>query len=296
MSVQPGKIILDLVLMFGTAALLVLSMVYPFLPGAYDGLAWALSTMAQVFGIVGLLLVPIGGLWLAYEYWRRTRVRRNLPVRGGGYSFAVVSIVAASLVVAAISIAGAASIGLSCGLLTLAVWCYTVSRLLPKMKVLKSAERQNFNFIPFYLIFVPIAVLLFQLVLAAPVTQASRDHAIAMSAEIIGDIEAYRAANGRYPMSLLATWADYSPGIVGIEQFHYAPQGDAYNLVFQQPRFLLDDFGVREFVVYNPLDEQTMISHASWILLLRPGELRGSQGWYAARAASSPHWRYFWFD
>jgi hypothetical protein len=164
------------------------------------------------------------------------------------------------------------------------------------MKLLKNAERENFNAVPLYLTIVPVVVLLFQLMFAAPITQFSRDHAIVMSAEIIHAIEEYRAANGYYPSSLLATWTDYSPDIVGIEQFHYVPQGDAYNLFFQQPRFLLDDIGVREFVAYNPLDQHTMISHASWILLLSPGELRVSQGWYAVRDAPTPHWRYFWFD
>jgi hypothetical protein len=42
-----------------------LIMAYRFLPGAYDRLAVPLSLMVQVFGLVGLLLVPVGGLWLA---------------------------------------------------------------------------------------------------------------------------------------------------------------------------------------------------------------------------------------
>jgi hypothetical protein len=53
-----------LALIIGIATLLVLCMVYPFLPGGYDRLAVPLSTMAQVFGVVGLALVPGGLLWL----------------------------------------------------------------------------------------------------------------------------------------------------------------------------------------------------------------------------------------
>jgi hypothetical protein len=74
------------------------------------------------------------------------------------------------------------------------------------------------------------------------------------------------------------------------------PDGQAYHLFFEQPRFLFDNIGTREFVVYNKLDERFMISHASWILLMTPQELETSQGWYAVRDAPSPHWRYFWFD
>ena len=29
---------------------------------------------------------------------------------------------------------------------------------------------------------------------------------------------------------------------------------------------------------------------------LSPEELERSQGWYAVQEASSPHWKYFWFD
>jgi len=43
-------------------------MLLPFLPGQYDSLAVPLSMMAQLFGIVGLLLVPLGVVWIAYEY------------------------------------------------------------------------------------------------------------------------------------------------------------------------------------------------------------------------------------
>lgn len=53
-----------LALIVGVSMLLALSMVYPFLHGRYDRLALPLSTMTQVFGVVGLALVPGGVLWL----------------------------------------------------------------------------------------------------------------------------------------------------------------------------------------------------------------------------------------
>jgi hypothetical protein len=43
--------------------------------------------------------------------------------------------------------------------------------------------------------------------------------------------------------------AHYSPSVVGIDKFHYASNDDAYNLFSEQPRFLLDNLGTREFVV-----------------------------------------------
>ena len=61
--------------------------------------------------------------------------------------------------------------------------------------------------------------------------------------ELLGDIEAYHAASGRYPSSFLALHKDYKPSVVDIKQFHYAPNGQAYNLFFEQPTFATD-FGV----------------------------------------------------
>jgi hypothetical protein len=39
----------------------------PFFPGGYDPLSRPLSGMAWVLGRVGLLLVPVGGLWLWFS-------------------------------------------------------------------------------------------------------------------------------------------------------------------------------------------------------------------------------------
>jgi hypothetical protein len=161
---------------------------------------------------------------------------------------------------------------------------------------MKKAEIESINPTPFYLIFLPVILLLFQLVLAVPITELSRNYAIAQSAEFIDDIEAYHNEYGHYPVSLQAMWKDYYPDVVGVEKYHYSSYGESYNLYFEQPRFLLDNLGTREWVVYNPDDDQRMYSHTAWFLLLSPEELERSQGWYAVHDAATPHWKYFWFD
>jgi len=141
-----------------------------------------------------------------------------------------------------------------------------------------------------------LAVLIFQIAAAAPLTAASRARAIASSAEMIANIEAYREAQGRYPNSLLGVWKDYYPRVVGVERYYYRPERDAYNLYFEQPRFLLDNIGTREFVVYNPRDEHFMVSHPSCMLRLTPAQFASYGGWYEVHDAETDHWRYFWFD
>lgn len=279
----------------GLIILFVLCTFYPFLPGEYDRLAVPLSVMAQAFGMVGLLLVPVGILWLAYELRKRERRKRNLPTTARGYYFALATMVATSIVALLVSFGAFMSISLPLGFLTLALWSYIVVRVTPRLKLLKKAEAEDFNPAPLYLVLVPCIVLIFQISLASTATEFSRNRAIAQSAELIGDIEEYRAAHGSYPSFLQAVNKDYHPSVVGIEQFHYAPNGDAYNLFFERPAFLLD-FGVREFVVYNSRDEHIMISHTAWILAGPAEELEARQGRPATHDASKPHWKYIWFD
>lgn len=275
--------------------LLVLCTFYPFLPGKYDALAMPLSGMVQIFGVVGLLLVPVGVLWLAYELRKRARGKRSLSTKARGYHFALAAVVAASIVALGISFGAFMGISLPLSLLTVALWVYIGLRLAPGLRSLKKAEAGNFNPAPLYLVFIPAVVFIFQLALAGPAREFSRNYAIAQSAELRNDIEAFRARHGRYPEFLQAVNKDYHPSVVGIDQFHYAPHGGAYNLFFEQPTFLFD-FGIREIAIYNNRDEHLMMSHTAWILTGTSAEMKARQGWNAAHDASSPHWKYFWFD
>src|SRR5688500_20177887 len=81
----------------GATALVILCTILPFLPGRYDSLAVPLSIMAQLFGRVGLLLVPVGAVWAAFEYSSRHRAKR--------YAFAIPALIASWIVWVLISLA-----------------------------------------------------------------------------------------------------------------------------------------------------------------------------------------------
>jgi len=266
---------------------IILCTLLPFLPGRYDSLAVPLSGMSQVVGMVGLLLVPVGALWMASGYWSR--------LAGKQYVFAIAALIASSVVWVIASLGALVSSGLSLRLGALALWAYVVSRVLPRLRLVTSATPRPTSAIPRYMLIVPVAVALLQLVLVGPATEFSRSRAIRNSAQLIADIEQYRAAHGRYPTSLLSVWKDYSPSVIGINEYHYEPSGNAYNVFFEQFTFQL---GTREFVMYNPRDQQVMTSHKMDLLQLTPEELalEQSRGHYAVYAAPHPHWKYFWFD
>ncbi|MGI0016267.1 MAG: hypothetical protein ACREBU_22835, partial [Nitrososphaera sp.] len=143
--------VIHLVRMSAATILIIACMFLPFLPGGYDGLAVTLSGMAQLFGVVGLLLVPIGALWLIYESRKRAPKNRQRSNKDKGYYFAIASVGAASFVAAIVSIGAFVSIGLSFGFGALALWAYSVSRMMPSLKLLKNAEIGNFSPTPLYL-------------------------------------------------------------------------------------------------------------------------------------------------
>lgn len=206
--------------------------------------------------------------------------------------FAFVALGAASLVWALVSLVAVVQSGFMLGLASLAVWIYAARRIWRGLKRMESAIPAA---LPLSLVLVPVAIVLLQWALRDPAVEFSRNRAIQNSAPLITAIEQYYATHGQYPASLLAVWPDYSPGVIGIKEYRYEPHGAAYNLVFEQFTYRL---GTREFVVYNPLDEHIMTSHAMDLLRLTPEQLtlERTRGHYARNDAAYPHWKYFWFD
>jgi len=269
-----------------TAGIMLATLV-PFFPGRHDTLAVPLSTICQVFGFVGLLLAPIGALWAAARY--STRLARQQ------YRIAIAALIASTIVWLLSSLGALVASGPLLGAAVVVLWIYIVVRVWPRLRRLKAAPPPGPSPVAFYLLIVPAAVALLQMALVAPAIEFSRNRAMQNAARLIAEIEQHRAANGRYPASLLSVNADIHPDIIGIDRYHYEPSGEAYNLMFEQPAL---HFGTREFVVYNPLDEQTVTSHKLDRLQLTPSELvlEHSRGHYAVHNAGQPHWKYFWFD
>lgn len=267
---------------------------YPFLPMEYDPLATAASTVVQALAVAGLALTPLGMVWLVYEALQR---RRNLPAREGrGRVLATISIIAGSMVFLCVTAIVFLAISRLLGLAMLAGWYFSARRLNERARRWYESDICAINPAPLYLLLAPLAMALMPLIFAEPIADFSRRRAINNSGPLVAAIEQHRREHGRYPLSLHAIWKDYSPEMAGIERYHYAVDGEAFNLSFEQPRLLLDDLGVREWVVYHPLDRHLIPSHASWALLWSSEQLAANQGWHASHTTRHPHWRRFCFD
>ncbi|GMW02158.1 MAG: hypothetical protein AMXMBFR84_32940 [Candidatus Hydrogenedentota bacterium] len=278
------RIALHLAVMALLIGLAELCVFYPLLPGQYDGLAMAVSMMAQTAGALGCLLAPLGIVWIAYERLSsRKRWRRGL----GLLALLLLVLLASAVTLVAVMMSGAVL-----GMLTIVL--------------LAGAGLSGFRWrrgkdggpavAPYYLAAVAPGIVALQIPFMDEVTALGRRHAIEQSAELIEAIEKHHTDFGSYPPSMGGVWPDYKPGVVGIERYRYARSGEAYNLFFELPTFLIGNFGTREIVVYNPRDEHVIPSHASWVLIWPFEKLKRHQGWYAAHEGPAPHWKYFWFD
>lgn len=259
--------------------MLALGILYPFMPGEYDRLAMPLSTLIQGIGLLGMLFSILGLFWLIFQ---KPHFFANLFLYLALFMILVITFFAyliAGIIFGAI-------------LFTFGLWTFITLR----KKHTASTEKTKFSVVPVYLIVIPLFILILQLVIAKPVTDWSRDRTIANAAEYIRDIENFNSKNGFYPKTLQAMYKDYYPQTVGVEQFHYLPYHNSYNISFEQPRFFLDIIGTKEWVVFNPTDAHRVYSHTSWFLLLSPEESAINQGWYASLPTRHTHWKSFLFD
>lgn len=254
------------------AVLLVAVMFLPFFPGEYDPMALPLSMTVQAFGFAGLLLVPVGVLWLRSPTSRRIALVAVAAVSVVGLLLAFVALTfGPSLCMLILAVSASIAVGL---------WRRARAGTPPKIA-------------PILLIVLPLAVVGARFAFLPAAVSWSRERAMTNAAPMIAAIEAYRARMGRYPLSLLSELSDYDPGVMGIPRYLYEPSGGAYNLVFEQPS---DVVGTREFVVYNPLDEQNISAHDADLLELSQADIDRQRGHYAARSAGRPHWKRFLLD
>lgn len=253
----------------------------PFFPGGYDSLSKPLSGMAWVFGRVGLLLVPVGVLWLLFS----KRSGAGIGLRSWLVWLTLGTCILIALVLVLIALASgpllAAGTGTIAGLL--------IFRLVRRLRATAPVGRT----MPGLLAVAPIVVLAAQLAFLDPIASRARNRVIANSAPLIAEIERFHARQGAYPVSIFALYGDCKPAVVGVQRYYYEPSGDAYNLIFEEPS---PAFGLRRFLVYNPRDKQRLTVHETDRLLLDDAGLDADNAGYSrVQPLPQPHWKLFTF-
>jgi len=272
------------------SALVILCMFLPFLPGRYDMLAVTISFMTQLFSLASLLLVPLGFFWLWFEIKKR---KTNTTSPEKTKRFAIATVLMVGIVTLVVSFGALTNYNLSFGILFL-LFCFSLlTRTYLKLRRQGIPDNLKFNPTPIYLLIIPIVVALVRFSFINTAVQFSRDYAIKNSEPLITAIEAHHAKNGSYPISLQAIHTDILPGVIGIKQYHYEPNGTAYNLYFKQ---FSDELDVEEIVMYNKLDEHAFAAHVLDILEYSGEELALRRGDRHKSKLSQPHWIYIKFE
>jgi hypothetical protein len=249
------------------------------------------------------LLVPIGAAWLIYEFVKRRTHRPGQPEFADRTDkpiyFEVVAPAASSVVAAVVALGGAIQTGFSLGVGVLILWAYIAWHWMRRCWRSRNHTTSGFNYTPLYLILVPSILAIVRLAFIQRAVEFSRNRAITGSAEFINAIEAYQDRHGRYPLSLAASLSDYDPPIIGVERYHYEPSGRAYNVFFEQFTFPI---GMREYVMYNPLDEHSLMVHDQDLLEATPAQIDAEREFHVVHHAhdvpppARAHWKFFWFD
>ncbi|WP_312699288.1 hypothetical protein [Sedimentibacter sp.] len=268
----------------------------PYFPGGYDHLAVMISGIIQIASFISLLLVPVGVLWLIYERVQRKKVNDGSRKSG---SFAIAALVILTLIVIVSSFVAIGGIGSFRGSLALGIslpiiFVYiTVKTIIPRIRKMRNPDDLKPSIIPYYMVIIPLAVVISRCALIVPALDYSTNYAIEQSSVVIQDLEEYYSVYGQYPVSLQGLWKDYDTNVMGIEKYYYEPNGKAYNLFFEQ---FSSDLFAREIVMYNKLDEHIIRSHPSFVFSLTPEEFESYMGYFAEFDLPKPHWKYFLFD
>ncbi|MCA0253172.1 MAG: hypothetical protein KIT69_04450 [Propionibacteriaceae bacterium] len=271
----------------GVAVAVGVGVVAPFLPGAYDPLSVSFSTTLQALGLAGVVLAPLAAGWLVHEVVVSRRLRRGLAAKSRGRDLRIGTLVGIAALLVLVGAGGLLAGSVVTALLAAMALIGTVAMLCrPPGPV---------PWLAVVVLVITGSSLAGQLV-AVHFVDGARETAIIASGGLIADIEAYANANGRYPESLQAVWHDYSTGLIGTAPVEYARTASGYQIAFEQPHPLIDDFGAREMVVYSSSGAATMISHDSWILLFPASQLVESPGWFARALLDTPGWSSFRFD
>jgi lysylphosphatidylglycerol synthetase-like protein (DUF2156 family) len=209
--------------LIAVTALLVACQFLPFLPGGYDPFAVPLSGLAQFLGFAGVLLVPLGAAWWVHKA-RQHRASVPPSTKSGSRSFAIAALCIAALIAVLASLATFLALSKTLGAALFVLSAYGIGRLARRVGP-RSTDDARANPAPAYLVLVPLALFGSRWLFLEPAVASSRNRAIRNSAELLADIEAYRAGRGHCPPSLGGLHKDYEPGVIGVREYEYEPRG-----------------------------------------------------------------------
>lgn len=268
--------------------LLVLMIISPFLPGPPNKAVIGLSVFAQLLGFFGLLLVPLGVIWIILELRKSATGVNKRPDWKPPFIIAIYSILVIGGLIMSEYLAGFSGI---------AIGAFALWQVIREIRKLRHASGRQFNPTPLYLLIIPLVAFTSRKYLAEPLADNSRRIAIERSEGLIAAIEDYKIKEGQYPESLQDLESGYlkkipSPFIMGILNFRYNKIGEQYSLSFSQWR----EWGSLEEIVLYEKDNLKNNLTGKYAGYDYSFDLCRVKGAFASHDAGHDYWRYYFID
>jgi len=274
--------------------LTILLIVSPFVPGPSNSLVIGLSSISLTLGFLGLLLVPVGVLWVIAE-WKKSRQPEEKPVNWKpSYHLSII----ATVIIFAISLIYIPLLyhieGVVASIAFVILLSWPLYKVIRSIRKIKSQPSRAFNPMPFYLIALPLIAFTANKLLVDPISNFSRKLAIQKSEILIHAIEEYKNNEGAYPESLenlKGKYIDAIPksSVMGVTSYRYNKLNGDFTLAFSQWK---DGAALEELVIYDrsPVSEK---DYANFNFKLdRYRTLTAFKGY----DAGVKHWRYYLCD
>lgn len=263
--------------LIGLNLLFVAILLMRFVPGPPNKVVVGLSNLCMVSMILGIILSPISLSWSIVELKKYKQLASSYDHWSTGYRFALIALVITGVFLA---LALFFSFSVKAYFILPALMVITVVAIYswPKIKSLRQTSLKKLNPAPFFMLTLPLVILLAHAYLVVPISAYSRAYAIKKTEPLIRALENYKTKEGHYPEAITDLQPVYlpkipRPGIMGSEQFWYEKTADTYSLSFQQHLGATE-----EWVVYNNANQYH------------------HKGYFASFETKVPKWRYYWFD
>lgn len=251
----------------------------PFLSGPYSKLAIGASALVQMAGFFGLVLIPVGLVWLLIDL-RKSSDRQVNRWKNGYYFSLLVSLPVLSFLLLLLVLAFPEMNWVERAVAVTFIAGMAIFLAL-RIRRLRNKVSHELSTAPLYLVLIPLVTFCAKNFWIERIADISRDKAIVQSGEIIEALEKYRSANGTYPVSLDELKGKYlavipDPGIIGIKPYQYERTGDSYSLLFVQ------------WLHWGATEEKVIYCQSAHLLSVK--------GHFASFETHYPGWRYYWND
>lgn len=217
--------------------LVIVVILSPFLPGPPNQLVHGLSILGQSAGFFGLLLIPIGVIWLILENGMLKKTQDINVIVRTRYCIGLVSTIVMALI--CLILASLCAQNPVAGIAAVIPAGFIVYKSFTGLRKITSQSIPHFLSMPFYLLTIPVIAFITRIYLIEPVSRMSREYAMERSEILINSIEEYKNSEGRYPESLADLGgSDFdkatNPFVMGIQTFRYNHINNRYSLSFSQ--------------------------------------------------------------